>query len=219
MNLQTKQLDYTKLDLKFAASGLAFSGYASVFDSVDAYNDTIEKGAYSETINPEKRNRPIRMRWNHYGDIIGKWLTIKEDAKGLFVEGELTPNHSKASDVYASMKHGAIDGMSIGYRVVEAETLPSGIQLLKKIDLVEISVVEEPADLGAKIGEVKSLIEECNSLKEIEALLRDAGRFSRAEATMLVSRIKSTAQSEFVAEMKAKEEIKKIFQGALSQHQ
>jgi HK97 family phage prohead protease len=211
MNLQTKQLDYSKLDLKFAASGLAFSGYASVFNSVDAYNDTIEKGAYSDTINPETRNRPIRMRWNHYGDIIGKWLTIKEDETGLFVEGELTPNHSKASDVYASMKHGAIDGMSIGYRVVEAETLPSGIQLLKKIDLVEISVVEEPADLGAKIGEVKSLIEECNSLKEYEELLRDAGKFSRSDAKTLVSRIKAMCQRDVEAEAKQKQALIEIF--------
>jgi HK97 family phage prohead protease len=211
MNLQTKQLDYSKLDLKFAASGLAFSGYASVFNSVDAYNDTIEKGAYSDTINPDKRNRPIRMRWNHYGDIIGKWLTIKEDETGLFVEGELTPNHSKASDVYASMKHGAIDGMSIGYRVVEAETLPSGIQLLKKIDLVEISVVEEPADLGAKIGEVKSLIEECGSLKEYEELLRDAGKFSRSDAKTLVSRIKAMCQRDVEAEAKQKQALQNIF--------
>src|SRR5690606_18368072 len=124
------------------------------------------------------------MRWNHTGPVIGKWLKAVEDEHGLYVEGELTPGHSVASDVYALMKHGAVTGLSIGYRIPAGGSEKSGdVRLLKQIDLVEISVVESPADLNALIGDVKSSISGAESLKDIEALLRDAGGFSRADAT------------------------------------
>jgi HK97 family phage prohead protease len=194
VKIQTKHIDLGNVELKLSESGgLAFSGYASKFGLVDSYGDTIQKGAYLKTL--EKRERPIRLKWNHYGDVIGKWLKIVEDEKGLYVEGELTPGHSKAQDVYALLKHGAIDGLSIGYRVKSYEQINEERRLLKEIDLVEISVVEEPADLGATIGQVKSAIEDCESLKDCENVLRDAG-LSRAEAVALVSRIKSIGLSD-----------------------
>ena len=102
--MEQKLLQTKLTGVKFDESGLKFSGYASVFNGVDSYNDTIIKGAYSETL--KNREREIKMRWNHVGPVIGKWTEIKEDDTGLWVEGELTPNHSLANDVAASMKHG-----------------------------------------------------------------------------------------------------------------
>jgi HK97 family phage prohead protease len=207
--VEIKRLPLSALELKFT-EGMKFSGYASAFGLVDSYGDTVQKGAYAETI--QNRERPIRMLYNHGGNVIGKWTKFEEDEKGLYVEGELTPGHSKAADVYASMKHGAVDGMSIGYRVKVYEQLPNERRLLKQIELVEISIVEEPADLGAKIGEVKSAIEQAKTLKEIETLLRDAGGFSRNDATALVSRIKSLYQSDSDAEKRQQEALKQVFE-------
>jgi HK97 family phage prohead protease len=207
--MEIKKLPLNALELKFD-EGMKFSGYASAFGLVDSYGDTIVKGAYAETI--KNRERPIRMLYNHGGNVIGKWVKFEETETGLYVEGELTPNHSKAADVYASLKHGAVDGMSIGYRVKEKQDLPDGKRLLKAIELVEISIVEEPADLGAKIAEVKSMIEQATSLKEIENLLRDAGGFSRNDATALVSRIKSLHQSDSDAEQWQRDELKRMFE-------
>lgn len=209
--METKNLALSDAEIKIADNGvMKFSGYASVFGGCDAYGDTIQKGAYAETI--KNRARPIRMRWNHYGPVIGKWLTIMEDSKGLMVEGELTPGHSKSEDVYASLKHGAVDGMSIGYRVKAYEQTDPDHRLLKQIDLIEISVVEEPADLGAKIGDVKSMIEMAESFKEIESLLRDAGGFSREGATALVARIKALSQSDSDAKARQKTAVLDVFQ-------
>ena len=202
--MQHKLSPFDRLSVKFddARPGF-FSGYASVFGLVDSYGDTITPGAYSKTL--QNRERPIQLRWNHYGGVVGKWLTLREDGKGLYVEGELTPGHSVAQDAYALMKHGAVNGLSIGYRIPEggSEKSEHGGRLLKQIDLVEISVVESPADVHAQISSVKSAIEEAESLKEIESLLRDAGGFSRADACALVARIKSMEQSESVPEKKA----------------
>ena len=200
--MQHKLSPFDRLSVKFddARPGF-FSGYASVFGLVDSYGDTIAPGAYSKTL--QNRERPIQLRWNHYGGVVGKWLTLREDEKGLYVEGELTPGHSVAQDAYALMKHGAVNGLSIGYRPIEAEQNDDGTRLLKQIDLFEISIVETPADAAALIGDVKSAIDGAESLKEIESLLRDAGGFSRADACALVARIKSMGQSESVPEKKA----------------
>lgn len=206
MTMLIKTTPCNLLELKFAGETMSFSGYASVFGGVDSYGDTIAPGAYKDTLTD--RERPVRMRWNHYGPVIGKWLRIEEDTKGLYVEGELTPGHRVAVDTYASMKHGAIDGMSIGYTADQFKMQADGRRVLEKIGLVEISVVEEPADLAARVAGIKS----ATTIREIEATLRDSCGFSRADALTLVARIKSMLQGELAAEEKAKREIAKLFQ-------
>lgn len=193
--MERKLAPVDSVDLKFdeARKGF-FSGLASTFNGVDSCGDTIAPGAYRKTI--KKRQRPIALRWNHYGPVIGKWTHIEENEAGLYVEGELTPGHSVAEDVYASLKHGAVSGLSIGFRPVTLTDNGDGTRTLKEIELVEISVVESPADLGAQIGDVKSAIDEAESLKEIERLLRDAAGFTRTDATALVARIKSLSRGE-----------------------
>lgn len=207
--MKFKKLDLQKLELKFVGEGMTFSGYASVFGGVDSYGDTIDPKAYEKTLTD--RARPIRMRWNHYGPVIGKWLRMTTDNVGLFVEGELTPGHSTAIDTYASLKHGAIDGLSIGYIAKSAIENPDGTRLLKEIELIEISIVEEPADINATVSNIKSAIEKANSIREIEATLRDSAGLSRLEACAVVSRIKSVIQSDFDNDKKQAQEIAQLF--------
>ena len=191
MELKTLAVDAVEFKFDEARKGF-FSGYASVWDGVDSYGDTIVRGAYTKTL--IDRKRPIQLRWNHFGPVIGKWVNAEEDEIGLRMDGELTLGHSVADDAYALMRHGAVNGLSIGFRIPEggAEKSESG-RLLKRIDLVEVSVVEEPADLAARIGDVKSAIAEIESLKQAEAFLRDVGGFSWATAKALASQIKSVA--------------------------
>lgn len=193
---------------------MKFTGMASTFNGVDSYGDSIMPGAYKATL--ERRDRPVQMRWNHFGDVVGKWTEIRETEAGLYVEGELTPGHSKAGDVYALLKHGAISGLSIGYRPVKSVKNAHGGSDLHEIDLLEISVVESPADLGAQVSSVKSAIARAESLKEIEGLLRDAGGFSRADATALVARIKSLTHGEREAEIKTSEVLAAIHAATLT---
>lgn len=189
-----KLLDAKSAQVKFDAVSGEFEGYASVFGGIDSYGDTIQPGAFAETL--ETRERTVKMRWNHFGPVIGKYIEIEEDDKGLFVKGQLTPGHSVAEDVKASLVHEAIDGLSIGFMLGDFEEKPDGGRNIKSVKLVEISIVEEPADLGAKITSIKSAIAEANRLCEIELILRDAG-LSRSESTALVSRVKAIAQVDF----------------------
>lgn len=184
-----------------SGKAMSFSGIASAFNGVDSYGDTILPGAFAQTLS--NRQRPIQMRWNHFGPVIGRWTKAAEDDRGLYVEGELTPGHSVAEDVYALMKHGAVNGLSICFRIPPGGSEKDGkLRKLKRIDLIEISVVEEPADLGARVGDVKSVIGEIESLKQAEAFIRDGCGLSWAAATALVSQIKSVALRDGDAEAK-----------------
>lgn len=165
-----------------AEGSLQFSGYASVFDGLDSYGDTIKVGAYKNTITD--RERPVQLRWNHFGPVIGKFTEMYEDEKGLFVSGELTKGHSVAEDTAALLRHGAISGLSIGYSVKDSEQ-QGVVRVLKDIELFEISIVETPADNNAHIQTVKS----ATDLKDVEAILRQKG-FSQKEATAIVAKVK-----------------------------
>lgn len=200
--METKQLNLQQTQVKMGAEGsLKFSGYASVFDGLDSYGDTVIAGAYKNTIGD--RDRPVQLRWNHYGPVIGKFTDMYEDEKGLFVEGELTKGHSTAEDAAALLRHGAISGMSIGYHVKDSEQ-DGVVRKLKEIELFEISLVESPADNNAHVTSIKG----AESLKEIEAILHAKG-FSQKEATEIVASVKKI-HGEREAELKADENMKKL---------
>lgn len=165
-----------------AEGGLTFEGYASVFGGLDSYGDTIIQGAYKNTL--ESRERPVQLRWNHYGPVIGKFTEMYEDEKGLFVRGELTKGHSVAEDTAALLRHQAISGLSIGY-VVKDFSENGVVRELKEIELHEISVVETPADTAAQIASVKS----AQKLKDVEQFLRQKG-LTQSEATATVAAVK-----------------------------
>ena len=84
-----RSLPMASTDLKFNADKGSFKGYASVWDGVDSYLDTIVKGAYTETL---AKNGLPKMFYQHgHGMPIGKYTDAGEDSKGFWVEGELTP--------------------------------------------------------------------------------------------------------------------------------
>ncbi len=177
-------------DAAIAVDERKVSGLASVFGGIDSYNDTVIKGAYAGAIK-EAGSKGIPMLYQHNPDIvIGRWVKMEETDQGLIVEGHLTPGHSVANDVYASLKAGHMDGMSIGYRVPPggASKRADGVRMLTTIDLKEISIVTFPADTSARVAGIKAAEQ---TEREFERLLlqvmRDAGvDFSRSEAIALM---------------------------------
>lgn len=193
--LVRKSLSLSECDIKMDGDTGKFAGYASVFGGVDSYGDTILKGAFETTL---KRDGKPKMFYGHQafdGLPIGKWTVAKEDDHGLYVEGEITPGMSLAGDVRAALKHGTLDGLSIGgyLKAGDFEMLDDGKRVIKKWSrLIEISVVAFPADSAARVdlSSVKSEIEQIGSIQEFERFLRDAGGFSREAAKTILSRAK-----------------------------
>lgn len=188
-----KMLAFDETEVKFVGEKGKFTGYASVFDGIDSYGDTIKAGAFQNAI---KYGKLPKMFENHksWELPIGKWVNISEDSKGLLVEGEFTPNHSRAEDVRASMLHGTIDGLSIGYRLKDGDsTLNGANRTIKNVsELVEISVVTFPADDVARVDltSVKSALDGIHSIRDLEDFLRESGGFSKGLAQAVLTRSK-----------------------------
>ena len=127
-----------------------FRGYASVFGVPDLGRDVVERGAFAASL---ARRGPtgVRMLWQHDpAEPIGAWLALTEDAKGLRVEGKLNLSVQRAREVAALIADGALDGLSIGFRVVKA--LPErGGRRLVTLDLWEVSLVTFPLQPGARV--------------------------------------------------------------------
>lgn len=130
-----------------------FEGYASLFGTPDLGGDVVLAGAFRDSL---ARRGPagIRMLWQHDpGEPLGRWITLAEDARGLRVRGRLNGGVARAREIAALMAEGGVDGLSIGFRVVEAERdRKSGLRRLHRIDLWEISVVTFPMLPGARIS-------------------------------------------------------------------
>ena len=134
-----------------------FEGYASLFGLADLGKDMVVPGAFAASLG-RRGARGVRMLWQHDpGEPIGRWLSIEEDARGLRVRGKLTLAVERAREVHALMREGAVDGLSIGFRVERARAeRPTGLRRLEKLDLWEISVVTFPMLPGARVGGVKA---------------------------------------------------------------
>lgn len=146
---------------RFAAAEGRFSGYASLYGVVDLSRDRVERGAFARSLR-EKGAAGIRMLFQHDpAEPIGRWTAIREDERGLFVEGILAPGVQKAREVLELILAGAIDGLSIGFRTVRAvPEARSRVRRILEADLWEISVVTFPMLPGARIGEVKRAAQE-----------------------------------------------------------
>lgn len=216
-SMEKKLIKIENCQIKSSDAGV-FEGYASVFNGLDAYNDTILPGAYRKTIEQRKN---IAMLFNHAAfrpDMpakIGKWLSISEDQKGLYVKGQLALGHPTADAVYASMRSETIDGLSIGYSVPQdGAEFRDNVRFLKEIDLFEISVVDFPADEAARISmdSVKSAIESIKTIRDIERFLKDSGNFSTQSAKALLAQIKRVLRDELSSDFERAEHLKRLKQ-------
>lgn len=175
------------LALKALDEAGRFSGYASVFDIVDAENDVIARGAFARTLVEQGDGCEIRFLWQHDPhEPIGRFERVEEDEYGLYVDGQLLLGVQRAAEARALVQAGALSGLSIGYRpvryTIDAKT---GVRTITELKLYEISLVTFPANRHARVRRLKAVTP--HSIRELEAILRDAG-CSRAEAKALAAK-------------------------------
>lgn len=180
-----------------------FEGYASVFDGNDSYNDTIEPGAFKDTIAEHKANGTMpKMFINHdsWQIPVADIKDMVEDKVGLYIKGIVDMVHREGPTLYSALLRKAIDAFSIGFRIPKGgatvkddDETPFPGRIIHKIDLKEISFVNFPADDAARVMVVKQDIETITNLKEAEKILRDAGH-AKSFSQALVSRIKDIAR-------------------------
>ncbi len=196
--LMTKSISLNDSDIKLSKSdddsnSMLFEGYACKFGGIDSDGDTFIKGAYKNVI---KSDYYIKMMFNHRTDDlpIGLWKSIHEDKIGLYVKGEMTDNPFP-SEVYKSIKHGSIDGLSVsvGLNKGDYKRNSTGIEITNISDMNEISIVSFPADKSARIelSAIKKELKEVETQRAFEKFLRYHVNCSRAVSEQIVFKAKS----------------------------
>ncbi len=171
----------------------SFEGYASLFNVIDLGRDLVLPGAFKDSLKA-KRPGSVKMLWQHdAAQVVGSWTRIIEDHKGLKVSGQLNLAVAKAREVYALMLEGAVDGLSIGFRVQQASKDPStGIRRLVKLDLWEVSIVTFPMLPAARVEQVK---QQSSDARLVAAIRR--GTMIAAESRILAE-TKNQTDANFV---------------------
>ena len=194
-SLKRMRLDCALTVTKALTEEGTFEGYGSVFDVLDLDNEIVVPGAFAKSLK-ERGEGGVKMLWQHRADQpIGIWPEVKEDARGLFVQGQFALKTVRGGDAHELLKIKALDGLSIGFRRVKWDVdQDTGITRLTEIDLWEISLVTFPANTQARVSAVKHDDETLRALAELaqgveterdfEEFLRDAG-YSRSRAVAI----------------------------------
>lgn len=121
---------------------IRFADYAAVFDAPDRGGDVVRKGAFGSV-------GPVPLLWQHRGSPVGAVEAVAEDTRGLRVVGRV-----EAPELAKLVADGAVDGLSFGYRVRESAR---GVgRELKRVELVEVSLVAQPMQPLAKVHAVQA---------------------------------------------------------------
>jgi HK97 family phage prohead protease len=120
-------------------------GYASLFGVVDQMADVVRAGAFARV------KAPLPMYVEHEQRLrAGEWSEVREDARGLYVRGEIHDDLPGAARAKRMIARG-IDGLSIGFVPLVAHKTVGGRQL-EEIDLLEVSIVTHPMQPLARLS-------------------------------------------------------------------
>jgi len=93
---------------------------------------------------------PVPLLWGHRGSAVGEILAIGEDARGLWIEADVFDE-----GVARLVRQGALRGLSVGYRAVEARQ--GAWREILRAELIEVSLVETPMQASARVESVCEL--------------------------------------------------------------
>lgn len=130
-----------------------FEGDLSTYGNIDLGGDICEAGCFDRNVAEMGTKRPLL--WQHRDDDpIGSFDVVSTEGT-LRIKGEfnLDTEHGRAG--YSLLRHGDIDGLSIGYSAKDYTYDRDGIRHLLQVDLMEGSLVTFPMNPQAR-AEAKS---------------------------------------------------------------
>lgn len=147
-----------------------FTGRASTFGTVDSYGDTVDPGAYTDTL-PEFRTRGF-IGWGHdWDEPIGYVTSAEERSDGLYISGKFhtDPESQRRRQIAKErLDNGLFMGLSIGYEALETAErqvdppvrskwggFTDKVRALTKIKLYEVSLVMVPAESSSGLTGIK----------------------------------------------------------------
>lgn len=173
-----------------------FTAFATTFGNVDLDGDVIMEGAVDESIRKvlatgkfpkilkdhDRTQRPAVM------------TSIIANDKGVLIEGKFLDTQL-GRDTFIEVRDGAITDVSMGFNLEpDGISFRDGKHFISQLEFKEVSFVTFPANEEANIISVKNKepnkftsYPKPDSVRQFEKLLRDAGGFSKKEATTIAS--------------------------------
>ena len=170
---------FAPLEIKAADdAAMTFEALASTWE-LDLGGDIIQRGAFVRTLDHWRGSSKIiplidQHNYNSVRAVVGKMTDARETEDGLLTSWKILDTDD-GREVYARLKGGYIDGMSIGYRVVGEPEMKDGVRHLKEVALEEVSVVIWPMNPGARTQSIKAAMEHLDAEQkaELRALLEE----------------------------------------------
>lgn len=169
------------------------AGYAAVFneraDIGGYFHEVIAPGAFSDSL----ATADVRAYFGHdSGRVLGRTssgtLRLSEDDRGLAVEIDL-PDTSDGRDARELIARGDITGMSFGFVVARQEWDETGdipVRTIHSVDLIEVSIVSDPAYDGTSIA-----------LRSLDAIRKERRKHNFNAAANRIAERKARAEARF----------------------
>ena len=148
-------------------------GYASTNDT-DRSNDVIPTSVWEEGIQNYLKN-PVILAHHDHDDPIGRMTEHKIDTKGLWIKARI----SAAAEIFSLVKDEVVTAFSVGFRIMDAEyNAAAEVFIVKKLELVEISVVSVPCNQNTlfSLSKAFSDADEYNNFKSQFAPKSDSAK-------------------------------------------
>lgn len=120
-------------------------GYAST-DAVDSYNEVIEPEAYRKWLGKFAEFPILLLNHSWFDKPVGKILEAEIRPRGLYVKAQISKS---APEIWQMIQEGILKAFSVGFRGVSRVDTEGQPSVWKEIELVEISVVNVPANREA----------------------------------------------------------------------
>ena len=155
--MNRKYLDVADLTALGAGEMVAL---ASAFGNIDAQGDRVMPGAFARSVAKIKAGATVPLIWGHdaHGspqNFVGEVDDADETDEGLEVRAKFDLEDPVARKAYKLVKRGAIDKLSIGYRLRDQRRAKDGANELIDIELKEVSLVLTPANQQTRVLAVK----------------------------------------------------------------
>ena len=160
-----------------------FEGDLSTYGNIDLGGDICEPGCFDRSV--AERGTHRTLLWQHdQQDPIGSFDVVSTEGS-LRIRGSfnLDTEHGRAG--YSLLRHGDIDGLSIGYNATDYSYDKDGIRHLLDVDLMEGSLVTFPM----------------NPLARAEAKSRRLARMSRFAKCAFLAKMSDEERAEALAEL------------------
>lgn len=156
-----------------------FTGYAAIFGNKDLDDDITMPGAFQKSINengPNGTNTILVLNQHMPWQVLCKPNVLREDAKGLYYEAQVTSGASFAEDAVKLIANGLVEENSYGFQTVKSaiqqpsDDWETWYRELYEVNLFEVSPVTWGANPQARMQGMKSRDKDYLKVREAKLL-------------------------------------------------